>query len=288
MQALRSSGGVPYQGKSALHAARDTFPHKSHRTWSLWHVQGWLQQDLVCLLCQQWRCRQVTCNDGRMSCHYALWMLCAPGGYPWWCQQDGTPKARPTTQLFVLRAGFLFWLDRIQLTMDALTNNAPGHAARDVRSENLPHCAPFAFEVFEGTAWWEGWCGKRRLRTLVIAAYWHLTSSGMSMCKEGSTDNFHDSSVFEKVDISSIEKQMSHFFPWQNHVLLLLLLLLLLFFFEIEILISIALFWWSGCWLEPLDLFNEEKKSFQSDAGRKEQADKRKAGQKATESKGKG
>jgi len=29
--------------------------------------------------------------------------------------------------------------------------------------------------------------------------------SGMSMYKEGSTDNFHDSSVFEKVDISSIE-----------------------------------------------------------------------------------
>ena len=37
-------------------------------------------------------------------------------------------------------------------------------------------------------------------------------SSGMSMYKERSTDHFHDSSVFEKVDISSIEKQMGHLF----------------------------------------------------------------------------
>ena len=40
-------------------------------------------------------------------------------------------------------------------------------------------------------------------------------------------------------------------------------------------------------WLEPADLSNQEKKSFQSDAGRKERADKRKADQKATKAKGK-
>ena len=31
-------------------SCRDTFLHKSHRTWRLWHVQGWLQQDLVFVL----------------------------------------------------------------------------------------------------------------------------------------------------------------------------------------------------------------------------------------------
>ena len=41
-------------------------------------------------------------------------------------------------------------------------------------------------------------------------------------------------------------------------------------------------------WLEPADLSNQEKKSFQSDAGRKERADKRKADQKARKAKGKG
>ena len=61
------------------------------------------------------------------------------------------------------------------------------------------------------------------------------------MYKEGSTDNFHDSSVFEKVDISSIEKQMSHVFFWQ-----ITFFFFFFFFFEIEILIRIALFWWSG------------------------------------------
>ena len=40
-------------------------------------------------------------------------------------------------------------------------------------------------------------------------------------------------------------------------------------------------------WLEPADLSNQEKKSFQSDAGRKERADKRKADQKARKAKGK-
>ena len=72
----------------------------------------------------------------------------------------GTPTAGLTTQLFVLHAGFLFWLDRIELTMDRFMNTAPGHASRDVKSENLPHCPPCAFEVFEGTACWEGWCGR--------------------------------------------------------------------------------------------------------------------------------
>ena len=38
---------------------------------------------------------------------------------------------------------------------------------------------------------------------------------------------------------------------------------------------------------EPSDLFNQEKKSFQSDAGKKERADKRKADQKARKAKGK-
>ena len=33
-------------------------------------------------------------------------------------------------------------------------------------------------------------------------------------------------------------------------------------------------------WLEPADVFNQEKKSFQSDAGRTERADERKADQK--------
>ena len=28
----------------------------------------------------------------------------------------------------------LFWLDRIELTMDAFMNTAPGHASRDVKS----------------------------------------------------------------------------------------------------------------------------------------------------------
>ena len=46
-----------------------------------------------------------------------------------------------------------FWLDRIELTMDTFMKNAPEHASRDVKPENLPHCAPCAFEVFEGTAW---------------------------------------------------------------------------------------------------------------------------------------
>ena len=82
---------------------------------------------------------------------------------------------------------------------------------------------------------------ERRLRTLVIAVHWHFTSSGMSMYKEGSTDNFHDSSVFERVDISSIVNQMSHFFFWQ-----MTFFFFFFFFFEIEILIRIALFWWSG------------------------------------------
>ena len=40
-------------------------------------------------------------------------------------------------------------------------------------------------------------------------------------------------------------------------------------------------------WLEPADLSNQEKKSFQSDAGRQERADKRKADQKARKAKGK-
>jgi len=40
-------------------------------------------------------------------------------------------------------------------------------------------------------------------------------------------------------------------------------------------------------WLEPADLSNQEKKSVQSDAGRKERADLRKADQKATKAKGK-
>ena len=53
---------------------------------------------------------------------------------------------------------------------------------------------------------------ERRLRTLVMAVHWHFTSSGMSMYKEGSTDNFHDSSVFEKVEISSIEKTNANSF----------------------------------------------------------------------------
>jgi len=35
MQSLRSSGGMPYQGKSTLHPARDAFLDKSHRTWRL-------------------------------------------------------------------------------------------------------------------------------------------------------------------------------------------------------------------------------------------------------------
>ena len=37
--------------------------------------------------------------------------------------------------------------------MDTFMKNAPEHASRDVKPENLPHCAPCAFEVFEGTAW---------------------------------------------------------------------------------------------------------------------------------------
>ena len=40
-------------------------------------------------------------------------------------------------------------------------------------------------------------------------------------------------------------------------------------------------------WLEPSARFNQEKKSFQSDAGREERADKRKADQKARKAKGK-
>ena len=39
--------GNAISSKSALHPARDAFLHKSHRTWRLWHVQGWRQQDLV-------------------------------------------------------------------------------------------------------------------------------------------------------------------------------------------------------------------------------------------------
>ena len=99
----------------------------------------------------------------------------------------------------------------------------------------------------------------------------------MSMYKEGSTDNIHDSSVFEKVDISSIEKTHEPLLFLRNDVLLLLLR-----DGDTD----------SHCpflmvWLGPADLFNQEKKSFQSDAGRTERAEERKADQKGRKATGK-
>ena len=109
MQSLSSSGERPYQGKSLLHPAGDIF------ILHLWHTQD--------------GCNTHVNNEDAgkshaipgMACCHALWMHCASGGYHWWCQRDGTPKARPATQLFVARRAF--------------------HVASYVH-----------FEVFEGTA----------------------------------------------------------------------------------------------------------------------------------------
>ena len=68
-----------------------------------------------------------------------------------------------------------------------------------------------------------------------------------------------------------LKKQMSHFFIWQ----------MWFFFFDWDTDSHCPLM----VWLEPADLFNQAKKSFQSDAGRKERADKRKADQKARKAK---
>ena len=159
MQSLRSSGGMPYQVKARCILQGTLFFTRATELGDYDTCKDGGNK-ILCLLCQQWRCRQVTCNHRRMSCYYALWMLWASDDYHWWSQQDGAPKARPTTQLFVLHVGFPLWLDRIELTMDTFMNNAPGHASRNVKSENRPHCTPCVFEVFEGTAWWEGWCGR--------------------------------------------------------------------------------------------------------------------------------
>ena len=47
MQSLRASGGMWYEGTSLLHPPRHSFLHK---TWRLWHVQGWLQQELLVIM----------------------------------------------------------------------------------------------------------------------------------------------------------------------------------------------------------------------------------------------
>ena len=97
------------------------------------------------------------------------------------------------------------------------------------------------------------------------------------MYKRGECRNFRDSCVFEKSEnISSIEKTHESLLYLTNEVLLLR---------DGDTA--------SHCpwmvWLEPADLFNQEKKSFQRDAGRKEgrsrQAEGRSEGE---ESKGKG
>ena len=158
----------------------------------------------------------------------------------------GTPKAGLTTQLFVLHAGL-----PILVGQNCADN---GYVHEYCSRTCFEGCEIWEPSTLPPMCVWSFWrnsllrrlmwkrTSERRLRTLVIAVHWHFTSSGMSMYKEGSTDNFHDSSVFEKVDISSIEKQMSHVFFWQ----ITFFFFFFFFFFEIEILIRIALFWWSG------------------------------------------
>ena len=139
--------------------------------------------------------------------------------------------------------------------------------------ENLPDCA---FEVFEGTAWWEGWCGRgHQKKTMNICDCSTLTfcEFGNFRVQRGECRNFPDSCVFEKSEnISSIEKTHESLLYLTNEVLLLR---------DGDTASHCPLM----VWLEPADLFNQEKKSFQSDAGRKEgrsrQAEGRSEGEEA-------
>ena len=103
--------------------------------------------------------------------------------------------------------GFPFWLDRIELPMDTPRKNAPGHASRDANARPSTLCVwSFWRNSLVRRLMWKR-TSDRRLWTLVIAVHSGFTSLGISVCKEGSTDNFRDSSVFEKFEnISLIEE----------------------------------------------------------------------------------
>ena len=139
--------------KSALHPAKDTFLHKSRRTWRPWHVQGWLQQDLVFVMSAM----KMQVSDMQSN----VLPLCSMNACIRW-----PPLVMPTrwhtkraanNSTFRIACGLFLvgqnWADNGYIHEEC-------YASRDVKSENLPHCAPCAFEVFEGTAWWEGWCGR--------------------------------------------------------------------------------------------------------------------------------
>ena len=116
-------------------------------------MQGWLQHDLVFIMsAMQMQVSDMQSNVLPLCSMNALCFRRLPLVMPTRWHTKGTAN----NSNFRIACGLFFWLDRIELTMDAFMNTAPGHASRDVKSGNLPRCPPCAFEVFEGTACCEG------------------------------------------------------------------------------------------------------------------------------------
>ena len=158
--------------KSALHPARDTFLHKSHRTWRLWRVQGWLQQDLVFVLSAM----KMQVSD--MQSPENVLPLCSTNAL---CTR-WLVLVMPTRWRTKGKAGQQF--------------NCSLHAEP---STLHPMCIwSFWRNSLVRRLMWKR-RSERRLRTLVTAVHCHFRSSGISMFKERSTDNFHDASVFENL-----------------------------------------------------------------------------------------
>ena len=262
MQSLRSSGGMPYQGKGALHPARDAFLHKSHRTWRLWHVQGSMAATRSCVC--------YVSNEDAGKWHAIAGECLATMLYKCFVHQvttigDANKMAHQSgQQLHFSYCVWAFYFGWTELSCEGI------HLWIFARCEiwepsTLPPMCVWSFwrnSLVRRWAWKR--TSERRFWTLVIAVHWHFTSSGMSM-------------YCLKKTFSELKKQTGHFLFLTND-----LLLLLLRDRDTD----------SHCpflmvWLEPSDLFNQEKKSFQSDAGRKERADKGKADQKARKAKGK-
>ena len=221
--------------RKALHPARDTFRHKSHRTWRLWHVQGWLQQDLVFVMSamkMQVSDMQWPENVLPLRSMNALCIRWLPSVMPTRWHSKGTAN----NSTFRIACGLSIlvgqnWADNGYTLM----NNAPGHASRDVKSENLPHCTPCAFEVFEGTACWNGWCGRGHQKE--DHEHWRLLYIDILRVR-----NVH---VYRQLPRFLCVWESRHFKYWKNkcHVYFWqMTFFFFFFFFEIEILIRVALF----------------------------------------------
>ena len=160
--------------------------------------------------------------------------------------------------------------------MDTLLKNAPGHASRDVnvRTFQIVRLKFLKEPLGEKVDAEED----IRKKTMNICDCSTLTfcEFGNFRVQRGECRNFRDSCVFEKSEnISSIEKTNESLLYLTNEVLLR----------DGDTASHCPLM----VWLEPADLFNQEKKCFQSAAGRKEGRSRQEEGRsEGEESKGKG